>query len=81
MGCPKFWDNPLHIFAVDNAFVELKIEVMAGLFLLFIMAILLGEMLRGYFKAQESTDDTNAPSVIIFTPDDDVYEWEPAPKQ
>ena len=45
------------------------------------MAIFLGEMLRGYFEAQDSTDDSDVPTVIIFTPDDDVYEWESAPKQ
>ena len=24
MGCPEFWDTPLHIFAADNTIVELK---------------------------------------------------------
>ena len=41
-------------FAADNTIVEqLKLKVMAGLFLMFIMTIALGEMLGGYFNAQE----------------------------
>ena len=44
-------------FAADNTIVEqLKLKVMAGLFLMFIMTIALGEMLGGFFYAQEDTN-------------------------
>ena len=49
---------------------------MAGLFLMFIVSVMFGEMLDGYLKAQEGSDDTDTPAAIVFTPDDDVPEWE-----
>ena len=49
---------------------------MAGLFLMFIVTVMFGEMLDGYLKSQNDTDDADTPAAIVFTPDDDVREWE-----
>lgn len=49
---------------------------MAGLFLMFIVTVMFGEMLDGYLKSQEDTDDADTPAAIVFTPDDDAHEWE-----
>lgn len=49
---------------------------MAGLFLMFIMAIALGEMISGTHKNQDDVEGQNGPTVIIFNPDDDAHEWD-----
>ena len=49
---------------------------MAGLFFMFIVIVMFGEMLDGYLKAQDESDDSGTPAAIVFTPDDDVSEWE-----
>ncbi len=54
---------------------------MAGLFLMFIMAIALGEMLGGTLKNQEDVEESDCPTVIIFTPDDDAHEWDDVSKK
>lgn len=54
---------------------------MAGLFLMFIVTVMFGEMLDGYLKAQNDTDDPDTPTAIVFTPDDDVREWEDVRKK
>ena len=44
--------HPRSIFAADNMIVELKsIKVMAGLFLIFLISIALGELVSDYLKA------------------------------
>ena len=50
---------------------NLKRKVMAGLFFMFIVTVMLGELLNGYLKAQDDTDDSDVPAVIVFTPDDE----------
>ena len=54
---------------------------MAGLFFIFIVIVMFGEMLDGYLKDQENTDDADIPAAIVFTPDDDVREWEDVRKK
>ena len=54
---------------------------MAGLFLMFIVTVMFAEMLDGYLKAQNDTDDSDTPAAIVFTPDDDVREWESPQKK
>jgi hypothetical protein len=44
---------------------------MAGLFFMFIVTVMLGELLNGYLKALDDTDDSDVPAVIVFTPDDE----------
>ena len=53
---------------------------MAGLFILFLVVVAICDMLSGFIKVQEEVEDSDTPAIIIFTPDDDVYEWESAPK-
>lgn len=48
---------------------------------MFIVTIVLGEMLGGYFNAQEDTNGSETPATIVFTPDDDTLEWEKAHKE
>ena len=43
---------------------------------MFIVTVMFGEMLDGYLKSQEDTDDADTPAAIVFTPDDDAHEWE-----
>ena len=51
MGCPDFWDTPYFIFASDNKIVELKNNnVMAGLFLLFVLMVALGSLVDTYVE-------------------------------
>ena len=51
MGCPDFWDTPCSIFAADNTIVESKnLNVMAGIYLLFVMVVALGSLVDGYVK-------------------------------
>ena len=54
---------------------------MAGLFFMFIVTVMFAEMLDGYFNAHEGSDDADTPAAIVFTPDDDVREWESPQKK
>ena len=54
---------------------------MAGLFLMFLMTFALGELLSGYLKAPEESDDSDAPLKITFNPDDAALDWEEARKK
>jgi hypothetical protein len=47
-GCHAFCYTPLRNFASDNTIVGLKVKVMAGLFLLFVMLMAVGGMLDGF---------------------------------
>ena len=49
---------------------------MAGLFFMFIVTVIFTEMLDSYLKAQDESDESDTPAAIVFTPDDDVSEWE-----
>lgn len=72
MGCPDFWDTPLFIFAADNMIVELKnLNVMAGLFIMFVMAVALIGLVSDYLQSVSDSDDSDPTPVIVFTQDDD----------
>ena len=66
------------IFAADNIIVELKIlNVMAGLFLMFVMTIALGSLLNDYVQSVSDSDDSEPKPLIVFTTDDDTTEdWQ-----
>ena len=48
---------------------------------MFIVTVMFAEMLDGYFNAQEGSDDSDTPTVIVFTPDDDVRKLESTQKK
>lgn len=80
-GVPTFGTTPnLSLQPITRMF-NLKRKVMAGLFLMFIVTVMFGEMLDGYLKSQNDTDDADTPAAIVFTPDDDVREWEDVRKK
>lgn len=54
---------------------------MAGLFLMFIVTVLCGELLDSYLKSQNDSDDSDTPAAIVFTPDDDAREWDDVHKK
>ena len=72
MGHPRLY------FAADNIIVELKfLNVMAGLFLMFVMTIALGSLLNDYVQSVSDSDDSEPKPLIVFTPDDDTTEdWQ-----
>ena len=75
-GVPGFGTPSVLSLQPITRMFNLKRKVMAGVFLMFIVTVLFVEMLDGYLKAQDDTDDTDTPAAIVFTPDDDVREWE-----
>ena len=72
MGHPRLY------FAADNIIVELKfLNVMAGLFLMFVMTIALGSLLNDYVQSVSDSDDSEQKPLIVFTTDDDTTEdWQ-----
>ena len=44
---------------------------MAGLFVMFIMAVALSGLVNDYLQSISDSDDSDPTSVIVFTPDDD----------
>ena len=48
---------------------------MAGLFLMFVMAIALGSLVSDYLQSISDSDDPESSPLIVFTPDDDTSEW------
>ena len=54
---------------------------MAGLFLLFIVAVAVCDMVGGFTKTQDEVDGSDCPPLIVFTPDDDAREWENSPQK
>ena len=72
MGHPRLY------FAADNIIVELKfLNVMAGLFLMFVMTIALGSLLNDYVQSVSYSDDSEPKPLIVFTTDDDTTEdWQ-----
>lgn len=72
MGHPRLY------FAADNIIVELKfLNVMAGLFLMFVMTIALGSLLNDYVQSVSDSDDSEPKPLIVFTTDDDTTEdWQ-----
>ena len=59
-------------FTGDNMIVELKfLNVMAGLFIIFVMALALSGMVNDYFQSVSDSEDSDPTPLIVFTQDDD----------
>ena len=57
--------------------VELKnLNVMAGLFIMFVMAVALSGLVNDYLQSVSDSDDSEPTPVIVFTPDDDNTDWQ-----
>jgi hypothetical protein len=57
--------------------VELKnLNVMAGLFIMFVMAVALSGLVNDYLQSVSDSDDSEPTPVIVFTPDDDNNDWQ-----
>ena len=49
---------------------------MAGLFLMFVMTIVLSSLLNDYVQSASDSDDSDPSPVIVFTPEDDTTDWQ-----
>ena len=57
--------------------VELKfLNVMAGLFIMFVMTVALSGLVNDYLQSVSDSDDSDATPVIVFTTDDDNSDWQ-----
>ena len=64
-------------FTGDNMIVELKfLNVMAGLFIIFVMALALSGMVNDYFQSVSDSEDSDPTPLIVFTQDDDNNDWQ-----
>ena len=52
------------------------LNIMAGLFVMFVMALALSGMVNDYFHSVSDSDDSDPSPVIIFTQDDDTTDWQ-----
>ena len=48
---------------------------MAGLFLMFVMTIVLGSMVNDYVQSTSESDGSEPTPLIVFTPEDDATDW------
>ena len=49
---------------------------MAGLFIMFVMAVVLSGLVNDYLKSVSDSDDSDPTPVIVFTQDDDNTDWQ-----
>ena len=71
MGHPRLY------FAADNIIVELKfLNVMAGLFIMFVMTVALSGLVNDYLQSVSDSEDSDPTPVIVFTTDDDNNDWQ-----
>ena len=49
---------------------------MAGLFILFVMALALSGLVNDYLQSVSDSDDSDPTPVIVFTQDDDNSDWQ-----
>ena len=49
---------------------------MAGLFIMFVIALALNGLVNDYLHSVSDSDDSEPSPVIIFTPDDDTTDWQ-----
>ena len=71
MGHPRLY------FAADNMIVELKfLNVMAGLFIMFVMTVALSVLVNDYLQSVSDSEDSDPTPVIVFTTDDDNNDWQ-----
>ena len=64
-------------FAGDNVIVELKfLNVMAGLFIIFVMTLALSGLVNDYLQSVSDSEDSEPTPLIVFTQDDDNNDWQ-----
>ena len=51
-------------------------NVMAGLFIIFVMTVALSSLVNDYFQSVSDSDDSDPTPVIVFTQDDDNNDWQ-----
>ncbi len=49
---------------------------MAGLFIMFVMAVALSGLVNDYLQSVSDSDDSEPSPVIVFTPDDGNTDWQ-----
>ena len=52
------------------------LNIMAGLFIMFVMALALSGLVNDYLQSVSDADDSDPSPVIIFTQDDDNNDWQ-----
>ena len=64
-------------FAGDNMIVELNfLNVMAGLFIMFVIALALSGLVNDYLQSVSDSDDSDPTPLIVFTQEDDNSDWQ-----
>ena len=51
-------------------------NVMAGLFIMFVMTVALSGLVNDYLHSVSDSDDSDPSPVIVFTQDDDNTDWQ-----
>ena len=51
-------------------------NVMAGLFIIFVMTVALSSLVNDDFQSVSDSDDSDPTPVIVFTQDDDNNDWQ-----
>ena len=51
-------------------------NVMAGLFIIFVMTVALSSLVNDYLHSVSDSDDSDPTPVIVFTQDDDNSDWQ-----
>lgn len=69
--------TPLNVYlpAITKMSNEI-LNIMAGLFVMFVMALALSGLVNDYLQSVSDSDDSDPSPVIIFTQDDDNNDWQ-----
>lgn len=51
-------------------------NVMAGLFIMFVMALALSGLVNDYLQSVSDSDDSDPTPLIVFTQEDDNSDWQ-----
>ena len=52
------------------------LNIMAGLFIMFVMALALSGMVNDYLQSVSDSDDSDPTPLIVFTQEDDNSDWQ-----
>ena len=52
------------------------LNIMAGLFIIFVMTVALSGLVNDYFQSVSDSDDSDPTPLIVFTQDDDNNDWQ-----
>ena len=64
-------------FAGDNMIVKQKfLNVMAGLFIMFVMTVALSGLVNDYLQSVSDSEDSDPTPLIVFTQEDDNSDWQ-----